>query len=163
MQSDLITLPTSGCTCGWPKSGLRADIEKSYRLVPRELSIEYNAYESALDRFVHPNKGQFIGRDALVEAKQNGLGWNFVTMEVHGVTDADARGSEAIYQNGEIVGRATSGGYGWRVSKSLALAMIRPDLAVEGAEFEIAILGKLHKATIIPDSPYDPDNIALRS
>ena len=42
---------------------------------------------SGLDRFVHPNKGQFIGRDALVEAKQNGLTWNFVTMEVHGVTD----------------------------------------------------------------------------
>ena len=38
-------------------------IEKSYRLVPRELSIEYNAYESGLDRFVHPNKGQFIGRE----------------------------------------------------------------------------------------------------
>ena len=41
-------------------------IEKSYRLVPRELSIEYSAYESGLDRFVHPNKGQFLGRDGLV-------------------------------------------------------------------------------------------------
>jgi dimethylglycine dehydrogenase len=41
-------------------------IEKSYRLIPRELSIEYSAYESGLDRFVHPNKGDFIGRDALV-------------------------------------------------------------------------------------------------
>ena len=87
-------------------------IEKSYRLVPRELSIEYNAYESGLDRFVHPNKGQFIGRDALVEAKQKGLTWNFVTMEVHGVTDedSDARGSEPLYRNGKLIGRATNGG-----------------------------------------------------
>jgi dimethylglycine dehydrogenase len=83
-------------------------------------------------------------------------------MEVHGVTDADARGSEAIYQGEEIVGRATSGGYGWRVGKSLALAMIRPDLARVGAEFEIAILGVRHKATIIADSPFDPENNALR-
>jgi dimethylglycine dehydrogenase len=60
------------------------------------------------------------------------------------------------------VGRATSGGYGWRVGKSLALAMIRPDLARVGAEFEIAILGVRHKATIIADSPFDPDNNALR-
>lgn len=140
-------------------------IEKSYRLVPRELSIEYNAYESGLDRFVHPNKGQFIGRDALVEAKQNGLGWNFVTMEVHGVGDgdSDARGSEPIYRNGQLVGRATNGGYGFRVNKSLALGMVKPEHSAIGTELEIKILGKVFKATVIPESPYDPDNKALRA
>lgn len=140
-------------------------IEKSYRLVPRELSIEYNAYESGLDRFVHPNKGQFIGRDALVEAKQNGLGWNFVTMEVHGVGDgdSDARGSEPIYRNGQLVGRATNGGYGFRVNKSLALGMVKPEHSAIGTELEIKILGKIFKATVIPESPYDPDNKALRA
>ncbi|MBP0657022.1 aminomethyltransferase family protein, partial [Mycobacterium tuberculosis] len=74
-------------------------VEKSYRLIPRELSIEYNAFESGLDRFVHPNKGDFIGRDAVVKAREDGLKWNFVTLEVHvpGVSDVDARGSEPIY------------------------------------------------------------------
>ena len=138
-------------------------IEKSYKLIPRELSIEYSAYESGLDRFISLKKPGFYGKEALLAWQEKGVSNTLVTMEVHGVTDADARGSEAIYKDGEIVGRATSGGYGWRVGKSLALAMIRPDLAKEGAEFEIAILGKLHKATIIPDSPYDPDNTALRS
>jgi dimethylglycine dehydrogenase len=60
------------------------------------------------------------------------------------------------------VGRATSGGYGWRVEKSLALAMVRPDLAEVGTELEITILGVRHKATVIADCPYDPDNAALR-
>jgi dimethylglycine dehydrogenase len=140
-------------------------VEKSYRLVPRELSIEYNAYESGLDRFVHPNKGQFIGRDALVEAKQNGLDWNFVTMEVHGVGDgdSDARGSEPLYRNGQLIGRATNGAYGFRVNKSLALGMVKPDHSAIGTELEIKILGKLFKATVIPESPYDPDNKALRA
>ncbi len=140
-------------------------IEKSYRLVPRELSIEYNAYESGLDRFVHPNKGQFIGRDALVEAKQSGLGWNFVTMEVHGVGDgdSDARGSEPLYRNGQLVGRATNGGYGFRVNKSLALGMVKPEHSAIGTELEIKILGKLFKATVIPESPYDPENKTLRA
>ena len=140
-------------------------IEKSYRLVPRELSIEYNAYESGLDRFVHPNKGQFIGRDALVAAKQNGLGWNFVTMELHGVGDgdSDARGSEPLYRDGQLVGRATNGGYGFRVNKSLALGMVKPEHSATGTELEIKILGKLFKATVIPESPYDPDNKALRA
>ena len=138
-------------------------LEKSYKLIPRELSVEYSAYESGLDRFVSMKKQSFYGRDSLLAWKAKGLSNRLVTMEVHGVTDADARGSEAIYQGEEIVGRVTSGGYGWRVGKSLALAMVRPNLAQVGAEFEIAILGARHKATIIEDSPFDPDNNALRS
>jgi dimethylglycine dehydrogenase len=138
-------------------------LEKSYKLIPRELSVEYSAHESGLDRFISMKKQTFHGRDALLAWKEQGLSNTLVTLEVHNVTDADARGSEAIYQGDEIVGRATSGGYGWRVGKSLALAMIRPDLARVGAEFEIAILGVRHKATIIEDSPFDPDNEALRS
>ena len=141
-------------------------IEKSYRLIPREMSIEYSAYESGLDRFVHPNKGDFIGRDALVQGREKGLNWNFVTLEVHGVTDADSdvRGSEAIYdKKGNLVGRATNGGFGFRVNKSLALAMVRPDHSAIGTELEVKILGKHFAATIIAESPYDPDNNALRA
>ena len=140
-------------------------IEKSYRLVPRELSIEYSAYESGLDRFVHPNKGQFIGRDALVAGREKGLKWNFVTMEVHGVTDADSdtRGSEPIYAKGKLAGRATNGGFGWRVNKSLALGMVNPEFSALGTELEIKILDKLFKASVIAESPYDADNVKLRA
>ena len=138
-------------------------LEKSYKLIPRELSVEYNAYESGLDRFISLKKPGFFGKDALLAWKDKGLANQLVTMEVFGVTDADARGSEPIWQGDELVGRVTSGGYGWRVGKSLALAMVRPDLAVPGTELEIAILGVRHKAVIIPDSPYDPENNALRA
>ncbi|MBD0414948.1 GcvT family protein [Oryzicola mucosus] len=160
-------LMEAGAEFGIKPFGIRAmtamAIEKSYRLIPRELSIEYSAWESGLDRFVHPNKGDFIGRDALVKLRENGPRWSFVTMEVHGVTDCDARGSEAIYKDGALVGRATHGGYGWRIGKSIALAMVKPDMAEQGGEFEIKILGKLHKATIIGESPFDPNNEALRA
>ncbi len=137
-------------------------LEKSYKLIPRELSIEYNAYESGLDRFISLKKPGFHGKDALLAGKDAGLANQLVTMEVLGVTDADARGSEAIYQGGELVGRVTSGGYGWRVGKSLALAMVRPDLAAVGTELEVLILGERRKAVIIADSPFDPENHALR-
>jgi dimethylglycine dehydrogenase len=138
-------------------------LEKSYKLIPRELSVEYSAYESGLDRFISLKKQTFHGRDALLDWKGKGLANKLVTLEVHGVTDADARGSEVIYLGDEIVGRATSGGYGWRVGKSLALAMIRPDVATPGTMLEIAILGVRHKVSVIADSPFDPDNVALRS
>ena len=138
-------------------------LEKSYKLIPRELSIEYNAYESGLDRFISLKKPGFFGKDALLAWKDHGLANQLVTMEVLGVTDADARGSEPIYRGEELVGRVTSGGYGWRVGKSLALVMVRPDLAAPGTKLEIAILGQRHKAVVIPDSPYDPENTALKA
>jgi dimethylglycine dehydrogenase len=83
-------------------------------------------------------------------------------MEVHDVGNADARGSEPIYRDGELVGRCTSGGYGWRVAKSLALAMVRPELGELGTEVEIGILGKRQRASVILESPFDPDNQRLR-
>ncbi len=137
-------------------------LEKSYRLIPREMSIEYSALESGLDRFVRLDKEAFIGKEALEAWQARGFENRFATLEVHDVEDADARGSEAIYLGDRLAGRCTSGGYGWRVGKSLALAMLRPDLAEEGTELEIEILGKRHGATVIAESPYDPDNVALR-
>ncbi|EGD58276.1 hypothetical protein Y88_0328 [Novosphingobium nitrogenifigens DSM 19370] len=138
-------------------------LEKSYKLIPRELSIEYAALESGLDRFISFKKPAFKGREGLLARKEAGLKWKLVTLEVFGVTDADARGSEPIYRDGVLVGRATSGGYGWRVGKSLALAMVAPEHGALGTELEISILGKGHKAVVIPDSPFDPENHALRS
>jgi dimethylglycine dehydrogenase len=137
-------------------------LEKSYKLIPRELSIEYSAHESGLSRFISLKKPGFFGKEALLAWKERGLANTAVTLEVHGVTDADARGSEPLYLGDELIGRATSGGYGWRVNKSLALAMVRPDLAAIGTEFEIVILGERRKVTVIADSPFDPENNALR-
>jgi dimethylglycine dehydrogenase len=162
-------LMAAGKEFGIKPYGIKAmsslSIEKSYRLIPRELSIEYSAYESGLDRFVHPNKGQFLGRDALVAGREKGLNWNFVTLDVQGITDdwSDARGSEPIYAKGKLVGRATNGAFGFRVNKSLALAMVKPDHAALGAGLEIKILDKLFKATVIAESPYDPENVKLRA
>ena len=139
-------------------------LEKSYRLIPREMSIEYSAFESGLDRFVRLDKEEdFIGKKALTEWKSKGFKNAFVTLEIHDVLDADARGSEVIYKDGEVVGRTTSGGYGWRLEKSLALGMVNTGLHALGTELQVEILGKLFKATVIEESPFDPQNEKLRA
>ena len=138
-------------------------IEKSYRLPGRELSIEYAALESGLNRFVSENKGDFIGRDGLAEWKSKGLSYGFVTLEVHNVKDADALGNNPIYLDGKVIGRATSGGYGHRIKKSLVLAMINPSLIKTGLKVKIDILGTKYDASIINESPYDPSNEKLRT
>ncbi len=168
MQNHIFdALMNAGGDLGLKPFGIRAmnalRLEKSYRLVGTELSIEYAAFESGLQRFVHPNKGDFIGRDALVAWQQRGFKNAFVTLEVEGVTDADALGNEPLFKDGQMVGRATAGGFGWRLGKSLALGFLKPDLAEIGTEVEIEILGKNHPAQVIEDSPYDPQNERLRA
>ena len=78
------------------------------------------------------------------------------------MTDADPRGSEPVTRDGAIVGRTTSGGYGWRTGKSLALAMVRPEYSRPGTEVEVRVLGETRRAVVVADSPYDPANTALR-
>ena len=138
-------------------------IEKSYRLPGRELSIEYAALESGLDRFVAENKGDFYGRNGLAEWKSRGFLYGFATLEVHGVTDADALGNNPIYLDGRVIGRATSGGYGHRIQKSLVLAMINPSNIKIGMKVKIDILGNKFDASIIEESPYDPENEKLKA
>ena len=109
------------------------------------------------------NKGPFLGRDALVAWLGKGFGNKLVTLEVQGVTDADARGSEPVTRDGAMIGRTTSGGYGWRAGKSLALAMVRPEFSNIGSEVDVRILGETRRAIVIADSPYDPTNTSLRA
>ena len=137
-------------------------LEKSYRMIGTELSIEYSAYESAMDRFIHPGKGDFLGREALLASRESGLKHVLVTLEVLEPGDADALGNNALTRGAEMIGRATSGGFGFRVNKSLALGMLRPEHAGIGTELEIDILGRQRAAVVIADSPFDPGNKRLR-
>jgi dimethylglycine dehydrogenase len=161
------TLMAAGAPFGVKPFGIRAmdslRLEKSYKLVGRELSIEYAALESGLERFVDFDKGPFLGREALVAWKGKGFQNKLVALEIEGVTDADARGSEPVMRNGAMIGRTTSGGYGWRMGKSLAIAMVKPEFANVGREVDVRILGETRRAIVIPHSPYDPKNVALRS
>ena len=167
MQNHLFDiLMAAGKDLGIKPFGIRAmegmRIEKTYRMPGHELSIEYAALESGLERFVKFDKGDFLGRQALIDWQAQGFANQLVMLEVHDVEDADPVGNNPIYHDGELVGRATTGGYGFRLDRSLAIAMVRPELAAVGNELEMDILGRRHRVTIIPESPYDPDNKRLR-
>ena len=153
-ECDLRRADGFGHPFGIKPFGIRAmdslRLEKSYKLVGRELSIEYAALESGLERFVDLEKGPFLGRDALIAWRDKGFANTLVTLEVEGVTDADARGSEPVTKNGVTVGRTTSGGYGWRTGKSLAMAMVYPEFSQVGGEVDVRILGETHRAVGFP-------------
>ena len=68
-----------------------------------------------------------------------------------------------IYENGSVIGRATGGDYGFRLGKSIALGMVKPELGNVGQKLKVEILGEKYDATILDESPYDPENKLLRA
>lgn len=136
-------------------------LEKSYRAMYHDMNPELNAWESALDRFIRLEKGDFIGREALVRLKEQGVARRSVTLRVE--TDgASTMIYEGVWHEGKLVGRVTSGGYGWTLGHDIALALLPVELAVPGTELEIPVLGERRKACVIAESPYDPEGLRGR-
>ena len=138
-------------------------IEKSYRMWAQDLTREYTVLEAGLGRFAAIEKGDFVGRDALIRQRAEGVPREFVTLEVNDIEDADPIGNEPLWRGGAMVGRATSGAYGHFTGKSLAIGYVDAGHGAIGTELEIEILGKRYPARVIPESPHDPDSGRLRT
>ena len=156
----------NGGDLGLKPFGIRAmdsmRFEKSYRMVGTELSIEYSAFESSMDRFIQTDKENFLGKESLLAWQKKNNQSRLVTLEVDEIKDADVLGNNAVTIEGQLIGRATGGNFGYRVNKSLALAMLDIEKAEVGTRCSIDILGEIHPATVIADSPFDPKNERLR-
>ncbi|MDH3694723.1 MAG: FAD-dependent oxidoreductase [Gammaproteobacteria bacterium] len=133
-------------------------LDKSYRAMYRDLNIEYTALESGLDRFVRLDKEEdFIGRDALLKQREQGLAQKMVTLKVD-TTDADAYMNEGVYKNNKLVGRVTSGAHSHHFGHCISMAYIDIDFATPGTESEVPLLGERRPAIVMEDSPHDPQN-----
>ena len=138
-------------------------LEKSFGIWSAEYTQGYTPGMTGLDKWINWQKSDFIGKKAsYLEKTGNGPNQKLVTLEVDS-SDSDASGFEPIWKNGKRVGFITSGGYGHRVQKSLAMGLINTDLAESGQEIDVHIVGKEKKAKIIPVSPYDPKGELMRA
>lgn len=139
-------------------------LEKGYRAWKGDLSTDYTMFEGGLDRFVKLDKPQdFPGKAALQNEKQQGSKKRFVTLLVD-AGDCDAPYMSSIWHDGKVVGETTSGGWGYRVNTSIALGMLRTDLAQPGTELQVEIYGEMCRAVVQEDQPlWDPQNERLRA
>jgi dimethylglycine dehydrogenase len=138
-------------------------LEKCYRAWKGDLTTEYTPYTASLDRFVKLDKpGGFLGQEALRREAVAGPRERFVPLLVD-AADADAAPVSIVYQRDSAVGLVTSGGYGYRLRQSIALAYVRADLARSGTELEVEILGNRHRAVVAREPLYDPENARLRA
>ena len=146
----------------WALNALR--MEKGYRAWKGDLSTDYTLLQGGLDRFVKLDKIQdFPGKTALFHEQQSGPTKRFVTLVIE-AGDQDAPYMSTVSYKGEVIGETTSGDWGYRVSKSIAFAMVRADLALAGTKLEVDIFGVTRRATVQADAPlWDPENKRLRA
>ena len=145
--------------------GLR--MEKQY-MVSRDLTHDVTPDEAGLHRFVKVDKGDFVGRDALVhrrarhESGDEPYRWKLTYLAVD--TDgAEVHGSDGVYHDGECIGMVTTGGYGFHVGQGLAFAYLRPEYSTPGRELQVRVVGDLRPARVLTEPVHDPSGERLRA
>lgn len=136
-------------------------MEKGYRHWKADLIYENNPMELGLDRFVNLDKSDFVGKSALMAELERGPGKLFTCMEID-CDIAAAHAGDSVFFNGELIGSVTSGGYGHRVNKNIAYALLKPEFSVPGTELSIGILGQQYPASVCNACLYDEENILVR-
>ncbi len=113
-----------------------------------------------MERFVAFDKGDFIGRDALLRQRERGVEWALACLVVD-AADADPHGYEPVLAGNESIGYVAAGGYGHTVEKTIALAYLPTAYVEPGTELEVKILGERRAARVVEAPLYDPKNERL--
>jgi dimethylglycine dehydrogenase len=137
-------------------------MEKAYCGWGTDMTNEMTMIETNMERFVKFDKGDFVGCEALLRHKEEGITTKLVYVEV-AAEDADVYGGEPVFHGEKVIGVTTSGAYGHAVGKSLALAYVNPEFAAPNSTFDIEILGNRCPAKVLAEPAYDPKNERLRS
>ncbi len=150
------TLLVDGVTPGGYRAIESLRLEKGYRAWGSDLTAETTPLEAGLGFAVKRDKGDFIGRDALVEPKQR------LVSIVLDDPRAVALGSEPVRAAGEIVGRVTSGGFGYAVRASIVLAYVPVEHSAPGTQVAVDIFGDWVAGEVRAEPLYDPKGERVR-
>jgi len=135
-------------------------LEKGYLAWKSEMNVHHTPLETDISWVIKWDK-DFIGKSALEKVKAAGIAQKQVALVVE-VKDTDPWGYNPIFKEDRLVGMTSSGGYGHRLEKSIALGYIPPDLAEPGTALEVEILGRKRPATVVDMPLYDPKNERMK-
>ena len=136
-------------------------LEKCYRLWGADMSADWTPLMAGLERFVAFDKGDFIGREALLREQETGSPWSLSCLVID-ADDADAHGHEPVYAGGDRpIAYTASGGFGHTLHASIALAYLPTAHAAPGTELTVDILGTRRTATVAEQPLYDPESRCL--
>jgi 4-methylaminobutanoate oxidase (formaldehyde-forming) len=135
-------------------------LEKGYRLWGSDLTPDHNPYEAGLGFCVKKDK-PFLGRDALLAAKERGITRRLRCLtldEPHAVP----LGGEPVRVDGAVVGRVTSGGFGYTVDKPIAFAYLPVDVEI-GTALSVELFGEWVRGAVRRDPLFDPSGSRIRA
>jgi 4-methylaminobutanoate oxidase (formaldehyde-forming) len=146
-------------------------LEKGYRYFTTDLTPTDTPYESGQGFCVQLEKSDgstgsprdFIGRDALIQRKQDGLKRKLCTLVLDGDEFTQIYGGEAVYCDGDVISRVRSGGYGYTVKKNILYAYLPIELAKPGNRFELELIEGRRSAEVTATVLYDPKGERLRA
>ncbi len=138
-------------------------LEKGYRVWGADITPDETPYEGGVGFCVKLDKaGGFIGQNGLLEAKERGpraLLRCLTLSEPRSI----ALGNEPVRAGGEIVGRVTTGGYGYSVERSIAYAYLPPAAAEPGTTVEVEIFGRWVEGEVAAEPLFDPKGERIRA
>jgi 4-methylaminobutanoate oxidase (formaldehyde-forming) len=137
-------------------------LEKGYRYWSGDISPEYTPFEAGLDFCVKLNKGNFIGREALLAQKEKGISRRLCCLTLR-TEPLMPVGKEAILDGDKVIGLVTSGGFGHTIEKPIAYGYLPIDYSKPGTRLQIEVAAKRYEATVGKEPLYDPENLKIRS
>jgi dimethylglycine dehydrogenase len=136
-------------------------LEKGYLAWKSEMNVHHTPLETNVAWTVKMNK-EFIGKAGIEKQKAAGVPRQLVCL-VCQADDADPWGYNPIFSGDRIVGMTSSGGYGHRTDKSIALGYVPPELAAPGTPLDVEVLGKRLAAEVVAMPLYDPKNERMKA
>jgi glycine cleavage system aminomethyltransferase T/glycine/D-amino acid oxidase-like deaminating enzyme len=135
-------------------------LEKGYRSFGTDMTYEHDPYEAGLGFAVKLDKGDFLGRDAVLRRRER------VTRRLCCLTTADPAdvvlGREPVYHDAECVGYVTSAAYGYTIGAGIAYAWLPAALADPGRTVHIGYFDRRIPATVTAEPLVDPGMLRLR-
>ena len=142
-------------------------IEKGYHGWGTEVGAEYTPYDAGLGRFVHPDKADFVGRDAVRAMAAELPQWSYGiwTVDIGGLSGdpGDPPPSAPIRVEGETAGFVTSAAMGFRTGQRVCLGYVERRYAGISSGFTIDVFGAACGATRHAGAVYDPAHSRPRS
>ena len=138
-------------------------LEKGYRYYTADVTQLETPYEAGLGFCVDMNKKDFIGKDALVKQKAEGVKRKLCTLVLDGDTFTQVYGGEAIYNDGKLITRVRSGGYGYTLKKNIFYAYMPIELAKAGTRVEVELIEGRYQGEVAATVLFDPKGERLRA
>ncbi len=157
-------LMTAGKAGGLRPMGYKAldslRIEKGYLYWSGDITPDDNPYEAGLGFCVDLEKGDFIGRQALINIQKSGLKTKLSAITLD--ADSGLFGGESVVVNGNRVGRVRSAAYGHTIGKDIGLIYLPLDLARPGTAAQVEVMGAFVEASVVAMPIVDPKGEGIR-